>query len=450
MIGFLPKPILLDYTSIPQDDYSLFNKMSGYILGAFRIYENKVYKTLTKIDPLSNVNFFNEDSTKLRAFDNNIEKDIDYTNVSVTASTIVWEQSTEKYYQSIVNEVLDLNIYLTNPAKFTDLTKDADYRNSFIYPNGKEDTLYWGYQGSTNQNTMFDEVVNAQTINDRQVIRNNISFTALSNTISSLTEFDNIFNDDKIIIEGSISNNKEFIIDTVAIDKLSFTVKEVGIITDETAGATVRISTYTYIKFIATGIDKVAIFNTFCDEIEIIVTNGLIIDTYNIEMVDKSNIIDFSSYCFIDEEELNKLIQTVERDYDVNFEITFKGTTQKIGEVIIGDSFDMGKGLDSASLDGQSYNNAIEATNGDVYFPDDAQRVITRTSYEVLIDTDSAEASFRQNNKLLNQLMVINGSNEDKGDLNYLISYGFYNKYKLSPKTASQKSTYTFEFRSIL
>lgn len=451
MIGFLPKDIILDHTSIPQDEYSTLDKMSGYLSGAFRIYKDIVYKTLEAIDPMVSINYYDEDSNNLRAFDNLSEKDIDYTAVNVVNGvTTVWEQSTGKYYKAIITTIVDLNTSLNDPLFFDDLGTSANYRNVFIYPNGKENTLYWEYNGSTNRNTMFDEVVNAQSINDRQVIQADISFTASSDTISSLTKFENIFNDDKILISGSVSNNGEFTVDTVAVDKLSFTVKETGVLIDESAGATVRISTYTYIKFTATGVDKIAIFNTFCDDIEIIATYGAVVDTFNIEMIDKSVITNFSEFCFLDAEELNKLIQTVNRDYDVEFEITFKGTTQRIGEVVIGDSFDMGKGLDSVRLDGQSYNNAIEAQNGDVYFPDDAQRVITRTAYTVLIPTNNMEAKYRQNNKLLNQLMVINGSNEDKGDLQYLVSYGFFNKYKMNPKTNSQDSTYNFEFRSIL
>lgn len=451
MIGFLPKDIILDYTSIPQDDYSTFDKMEGYLLGAFRIYKNIVYKTLQAIDPMVIINYYDEDSNNIRAFNNVTEKDIDYTAVDiVNGVTTVWEQSTQKYFKALVTSTVDLSTSLNNPLIFDDLGTTADYRNVFIYPNGKEDTLYWSYQGSTNRTTMFDGVVNAQSINDRQVIQTDISFTASSDTISSLTKFENIFDDDKIVIAGSISNNGEYTVDTVAIDKLSFTIKETGVLVDELAGATVRISTYTYIKFTATGVDKVAIFNTFCDEIEIVTTNGAIVNSYIIEMIDKTVITTFKEFCFVDPDELNKLIQTVIPDYDVNFEIIFKGSTQRIGEVVIGSSFDMGCGLDSVSLDGQSYNNAIEATNGDVYFPDDEQRVVTRTSYEVLTPTNNVEEKFRLNNSLLNQLMVINGSNEDKGDLQYLVSYGFYNKYKMKPKTTSQDSTYTFEFRSVL
>lgn len=450
MIGFLPKKIILGYSSVPQDEYSNFDKMSGYLAGAFRIYKDIVYRTLQAIDPMCDINYYNEDSLNLWAFDNLSEKEIDYTAVPVvTNTTIVWEQTTGNYYKALVTSNVDLSTSLTDSLIFEDLGTTG-YRNTFIYPNGKENTLYWEYNGSTNRNTMFDGVVNAQTINDRQVIQTDISFTASTNTISSLTKFENIFADDKILISGSVSNNGEYTVDTVAPDKLSFTVKETGVLVDETAGATVRISTYTYIKFIATGVDKIAIFNTFCDEIEIVATYGALVNTYNIEMIDKSVVTDFSDFCFLDADQLKKLIQNVDRDYNVQFEITFKGTTQRIGEVVIGDSFDMGKGLDSASLDGQSYNNAIEASNGDVYFPIDEQRVITRTAYEVLIPTNNIEAKFRQNNRLLNQLMVINGSNEDKGDLQYLVSYGFFNKYKMKPKTTGQDSTYSFEFRSIL
>jgi len=447
MIGFLPKNIILDYTSIPQDNISAFDKMDGYISGSFRIFEDKVYKALTIIAPLSDINFFDEDTSKLQAFNNNSETFIDYENVDVIIGTLVWEQSSESFFESLVNETVNLDTDLSNPAKFTAHGAVDTYRKDFIYPNGKEDTLYWGYNGSTNQTTMFDEVVNAQSLNDRKVTGTDISFTAVNNTITSLTEFDNFFDDDKILIEGTTLNPGEYTIDTMAIDKLSFTIKETGVLVDEAVGPTISIYTYTYIIFTESGVDKIAIFNTDCEEIEI-KYNGSVIET--IIMVDKTNITDFESFCFDLAIVLNRLIVTVVRDYSVEFEITFKGKTQAIGEVVVGKSFTMFKAQDSVSLNNKSFNNLREATNGDVYFTDEAQKIVAITSYDMLLPTKSVPVVVKQNNALINQLMVINGSNEDKEDLTYLIAYGWFSSHTTKPKTNEEDSTYKFEFRSIL
>ena len=444
MIGFASQDIVIDYNSLPPENYSNFDKMSGYVKGAIRVYEDKIYKSLTAINPMCLINWYNEDSSNIYGYDNTLEQKIDDpTSVYIVSGvTTVWVQSNSHYFMATYTGTIDLTAEsITSPTHFTDLGESVSYRHEFFYPNGKEDTLYWGYEGYTNRAKMFNQIINNQAINDRKVIRNTISFTSSTKTISSTTPFNDFYAGDKILIEGSL-NSGEYIIDTMSVNKLSFTVIED--LVDESAGNAVGIYTYTYVKFNAYGIDKIAVFNVLCDEVEIKANSSI----FTIEMIDTSDIIDFETFCFVDPIQLTKFIQDIEKDFDVDFEITFKGKSQRIGELVIGSSFDMGKAEDSAKLDTSDYNNITEATNGDLYLPSGEQQIVTATRFTVVIDTPMVNYTFRKLNELTNKLCVINANGDD--NLPYLITYGYFSTHSLSPLTNSEMSTYSFTFRSVL
>ena len=454
MIGFIPENIIVEHNSIPLEDISQFNRLDSYVKGSYRIYNDIIYKALQNIKAMTRYTWYNEDSNNNYGYDNLNQKIVpDPTNVYIeNGVTVVYVQSNLKYYIAKSTGYIDFTIEdPITPANFDSLGTDTDYRFEEILPNGKKNTLNWGYEGSTNQTVMFDGVINKQSENNRSISRTDISFDSATNTISSTTKITNIFNNDKILVKNSYFNNGEYTVDTVSVDKLSFTIKEIGTLTDESSGANINIYTYSYVKFTDSGIDKIAIFNTICEVIEIKTTVETIETIYTIDMIDTDNIIDFETFVFEDTLQLKKIIQTIPRDLGVEFEITFKGLSQYIGELIIGKSFDLGKAEDTANLDSNSYNTVVEANNGDVYFDEeDLSRVVTKTAYTVVVPTNEMESMFGQNNKLINKRLVINGSNKDKGDIKYLISYGFGRSYKFTPKTTHELSTYKFEFRSIL
>jgi len=453
VIAFPPKDISLEYSSVPLELISDLDITLGYVKGAFRIYDNKIYETLTVVDPLVKYIWYDEDTSNIYGRDIHNDIDIsDPTSVPVVNNvTAVYVQSNQHYYIAKVTGNVDFTIEdIVNPANFTDLGLTPDYRISYNYPNGKKNTLYWKYIKSTNGNTMFDGSLNKQTTNDRQISGTNFSFDSATKTITNNVEMTNIYDDDKIVIVGADFNTGEYTIDTVSVDKLSFTVLES--LTDEPIGANINIATYTYIKFTERGIDKISFFNTQCDEIEVKTTIDTVKTIYTFDMIATDHIIDFESFCFDEIEQLNRYILTIPRDYAVEFEITYKGNTQDIGELMIGSSMDMGKAEDKTTIGGRSYGEIIETDDGEVYFDEiDSQlKIVEKVNYTIVIPTNELESQNEKNKSLLNKRLVLAGSPNDEGELRYLITYGFGKDYTLMPKSTETHSSYKFEFRSFI
>lgn len=208
------------------------------------------------------------------------------------------------------------------------------------------------------------------------------------------------------------------------------------------------------IEFTATGIDRIAVFNVFCDEVEVIGTLDDLTEIYRStkQMLNTDSIIDFETYCFDEIKAMPRAIWSIPKDYSVNFEIIFKGTDVKIGEVLIGRSMFIGVATDTATLKAKSYSQIIESTNGDVFFDEgDSQlKIKEEVNYEVVFDTNTINAQTDLNKKLINKKLVVSGSDMDDENLRFLVTYGYGKDFALKPKMKFDKSTYNFQFISFL
>lgn len=452
MIAFTPKTITPTFSNIPLENISNFDKNSGYISGSIRKYQNYKYIALDDIAPTVNHVWYDLEPLNIYGYDLYTDSIIpDATSVSVTNNvTIVFVQSLKKYFRA--NTTGTVNYTTENwssPTNFTDLGINPTplYRTKLDYPNGKKDTLLWGYEGVLNRFIMFDGVLNAQTINDRSFNTNNqVTF---STNVCLLTEAlsSNIYVNDTIKIVGTDLNDGYYKIVSIAENRLSFTVEES--FTSEIITGNITFYTQTYIKFNETGTNRIAFFNMYCESIEIKVTVDGNTTAYNIPMTDSSWINSFELFVFNTPDVLTNSIVEIYPNYGQEFEITFFGNTQKIGEVIQGVAVNLGLVEDSSTINTKVYAEIEEASNGDIYVEEEITQfdVLDRKSFTMVIDSNKIEAHRNYINGFLGKRVVIAGSDSDKDNYRFLLTYGLIKDDTFNPRVRQELCTYNFEIR---
>lgn len=447
MIVFESIPITTTFNSIPLENISAFDKNSDYIKGARRIYDNKIYEALTDIPKTVNHIWNDTDSSNKYGFDLYTNAKIpDPTNIYIIDGvTLVYVMSNKHYYLAKYTGYIDYTTETISPspAHFNDLglTPTPLYRTELSYPDGKKNTLFWEYVAGTNQNTMFDEVINKRAINNRSFTTsgtttfNGNGIMTLSTALSS-----NIYVNDKIKISGTSLNDGYYKILNISVNRLVITI---GIVTiSETITSPFFIYTQTYIKWNGYGIDKIAIFNTVCDSIELKVKNGENTDFINT----------FELFCFNEPTRKIKNIISINKNFNQQFELTFFGNTQEIGEVIQGTSYHLGKAEDSVSLNGKNYNPLVEATNGDIYLQDENTPIMVLDEKQINIVYDTTLNSIL-NDKMktfMSKNLVISGEVGDKEDLTFLLTYGFIRDYSFNPVVNDELNKFNFTTREFL
>ena len=447
MIVFESKKINTTFNSIPLENISTFDKNSAYISGAQRIYDNKIYEALVDIPKTVNHIWNDTDSANKFGFDLYTNARIpDPTNVYIqNGVTLVYIMSNKHYYISKYTGYIDYTVetIIPAPAHFTDLglTPTPLYRTSLNYPDGKKNTAFWGYVNGTNQNTMFDEVINKRAINNRSFTTtgtttfNGGGVMTLSTALSS-----NIYVNDKIKISGTVSNDGIYKILNISVDRLVITI---GIATiSETVTNAITLYTQTYIKWTDFGIDKIAIFNTICDFAELKVKNGENTDFINT----------FELFCFNEPTRKLKNIISIDKTFTQEFELTFFGNIQEIGEVIQGTSYYLGMAEDSTAINGKNYNPLVEADNGDIYLQDENTPVMVLDEKQINIIYDTTLNSIL-NDKMktfMSKNLVISGDVGDKEDLAFLLTYGFIRDYSFNPVVNDELNKFNFTTREFL
>lgn len=451
MIGFSPKPINLTYSSIPIENISEFDKNAGYVSGSVRRYGNNKYIALDDI--AQTVHHIWNDTDPLNIYAHDLYSDSKIANPKaidiVNGVTLVYEVSSKKYYKAKVTATVDY----TEATTFTDSFEDLGvnpvplYRTKLDYPNGKKDTLLWGYEGVLNRYIMLDEIMNKQSVNDRKHFTDKKVIFSTNVCLLSEPLSDDIYVLDKIKISGTQDNNGYYKIASISEDRLSFTIDET--FTTETVIANVYFFTQTYIKFEDLGIDRIAFFNIVAEKIEIKIFTGVNTTVKTIEMTDTSLINTFELFCFNEPTRLYNSVQEILATYTQEFEITFFGDYQKIGEVIIGTAKDLGEVEDSIVIDGKIYTKLEEATNGDIYVEQDLTQndILDRKQFTMVVDTERVEYYKNHIKSLLGKPIVISGSNKDKDNISSLVTYGYIKDYNFKPKFKDEKSTYNFEIR---
>lgn len=452
MIGFTPRPINLQYTSIPLENISEFDKNSGYALGSIRRYGTYKYIALDDIAPT--VHFVWEDLEPLNIYGYDLYNDEvipDPTNVYITNDvTVVYVKSNKHYYKAKHTGYVDFTTENPiTPTYFTDLglTPTPLYRTNLEYPNGRKDTLLWGYDGILNRHIMFDGVLNNQTTNDRKY--NTTKQVIFSTNVCLLQDSlnVNIYANDKIKITGTSLNDGYYKILSIAMNRLSFTVEET--FTSETKTGNINIYTQTYIKLTDTGVNRIAFFSMECEKIEVKVKVGGITTTYELEMIDSSWINTFELFCFNTPTIQKSSIIEIEPNYSQEFEITFFGDTQKIGEVITGTAVFIGTAEDTVDINSKVYAEIEEASNGDIYIQENITQldVLDRKTFTMIIDTDKKDAHKEYFNSFLGKRLVLSGSSFDNDNFKYLLTYGFIKEDTFRPRVKEDKTTYNFEIR---
>ena len=451
MIGFSPKPINLTYSSVPTESISEFDKNSSYVLGSVRKYGNNKYIALDDIPQTVNHVWNDTDPLNTYAYDLYLDKKISNPKtVSITSGvTLVYVMSSKKYYKAKTTATVDYTVATTFTNNFDDLGLNPTplYRTKLDYPNGKKDTLLWGYDGVLNKYIMLDEIMNKQTVNDRNFYTNKQVIFSTNVCLLSDPLPEDIYALDKIKISGTQLNNGYYKIVSIATNRLSFTIEET--FTNETVTANISFFTQTYIKFESLGIDRIAFFNIVVEKIEVKIFTGANTSIKTIEMIDSNWINTFELFCFNEPTRLYNSVQEILPTYTQQFEITFFGDSQKIGEVMIGTASDLGDIEDSMSIDGKIYTNLEEATNGDIYVETDLTQndILDRKQFTMVVDTNKVEYYKNHIKSLLGKPIVISGSDKDKDNISSLITYGFIKDYSFKPKFKDEKSTYTFEIR---
>ncbi len=456
MIVFESKPITTTFNSIPLENISAFDKNSAYIEGAERIYDNKIYRALIDIPQTVNHIWNDTDSSNKFGFDLYTNAKIpDPTNVYITNGvTLVYVMSNKHYYIAKHTGYIDYTTETTTtPTHFDDLGTNPTplYRIELNYPDGKKNTLFWEYISGINQNTMFDEVINKRAINNRffttsgTTTFSNTGVMTLANPLPS-----NIYLNDKIKISGTVSNDGYYKISIISVDRLTITLDKLTI--SEIIILPINIYTQTYIKWTDFGIDKISIFNTICDFAELKVTVNGNTETYNIDMYDTDFINTFELFCFNEPKSKMKSIENVIKNFNQEFELTFFGNTQEIGEVIQGTSYYLGKAEDSVSIDGKNYNPLVEADNGDVYLQNESSPINILDGKSISIVYDS-KLNSELNDKLksfMSKRLVISGDIGDKEDLQFLLSYCFIRDYNFNPIVNHELNKFTIQTREFL
>jgi hypothetical protein len=457
LIIFESKPITPSFNSIPLENISAFDKNSAYVKGAQRLYKNKIYEALTDIPQTVNHIWNDTDSSNKFGFDLYTNAKIpDPTNVYVVNGvTLVYVMSNKKYYRAkhtgFVNYTTENPV---TPTYFDDLgiSPVPLYRTELNYPEGKKNTLFWEYKSGTNQNTMFDEVINKRAVNNR-------SFTTTGTTTFSNTGVitlasalpSNIYVNDKIKISGTVSNNGYYKISSISVNRLTITLDRLTV--SETITFPIGIFTQTYIKWVDYGIDKVAIFNSICDSAELKVTvSGTTTTTYNIDMVDTSFINTFEIFCFNEPIPKMKSIETIIKNFNQEFELTFFGDFQEIGEIVQGQSYYLGLAEDSVSIDGKNYNPLVEAPNGDVYLQDEDKsiNILDEKSISIIYDSTLNSALNDKLKSFMGKRLVVSGDVGDKEDLPFLLSYCFIKDYNFNPLVNHELNKFTLNIREFL
>jgi len=279
LIVFESKPISTTFNSIPLENISAFNKNSAYIQGQLCIYLNNIYSALVDIAPTVQFVWNSTDVTNKFGYD--LYNDIkipDPTNVYCTTSTIVWSIRNKKYYQAKATGYVNFTTQdPLAPADFNDLgaTPTPLYRTELNYPDGKKNTFFWEYKYITNRNVAFDEVINRRAINNRSItISNGMTFSNTGTITLNSVLSNSIYEEDKIKIVGTALNDGVYKILDISLTRLVITVDS---LTDAETITTTAITFYaqTTFKWLDFGIDKVAIFNAICDDIELKVTNAI-------------------------------------------------------------------------------------------------------------------------------------------------------------------------------
>lgn len=456
MIVFESKKINTTFNSNPLENISAFNKNSAYIKGQLVIYSNNVYEALTDITPT--VQFVWNSTDVSNKFGYDLYNDIkipDPTNVYCTTSTIVWSIRNKKYYQAKATGYVNFTTQdPLAPADFNDLgaTPILLYRTELNYPGGKKNTLFWEYKYGTNRNVMFDEVINKRSINNRYFITtgtttfSNTGTITLSNALSS-----NIYQYDKIKIVGTTLNDGIYKIDLISTDRLTITLDRLTV--SEIVASSITLFTQTYIKWSDFGIDKLAIFNTVCEEIELKVTAGGYSNTYTIDTMDDTDWINtFQLFCFNQPNmKLNHII-TIPANFNQEFELSFFGSFQEIGEIIQGSSIYLGMVEDSVSIDGKNYNPLIEADNGDIYLQDETSPINVLDGKRLALVYPSIQTSYYKElmKSLMSKRLVISGDVGDEEDLAFLLSWCFIRSSNFSPVVNDQLNKYNLEIRELL
>jgi len=451
MIGFSPKPINLNYSSIPLENISEFNKNSNYVLGAIRKYGNNKYIALDDIPQTVHHVWNDTDPMDIYGFDLYENSKIpNPKNVYIQSGiTLVYVMSSKKYFRAKHTGYIDYTIQTESSTYFDNLGTNPIplYRTKLDYPNGKKDTLFWGYEGVLNRYIMLDEIINKQTLNDRKNYTNKEVIFSGNTCLLSESLSNEIYEQDKIKIIGTTLNNGYYKIISIAENRLSFIIEES--FTDESITSNIFFFTQTYIKFDNLGIDRIAFFNTIAEKIEIRIFTGANTIVQNINMVDSTWINTFELFCFNEPTRLLSTVQEILPTYTQQFEITFFGDTQKIGEIMIGTASDLGEVEDSMGIDGKIYTNLEEATNGDIYVETDLTQndILDRKQFTMVVDTLRVEYYKNHIKSLLGKPIVISGSDKDNDNISSLLTYGFIRDYSFKPKFKDEKSTYTFEIR---
>ena len=474
MIVFESKKINTTFNSIPLENISAFDKNSAYVLGAQRIYDNKIYEALVDIPKTVNHIWNDTDSSNKFGFDLYTNARIpDPTNVYIQDGvTLVYVLSNKHYYIAKYTGYVDYTVETISPspAHFNDLglTPTPLYRTELSYPDGKKNTLFWEYVAGTNQNTMFDEVINKRAVNNRSFTTSGTT-TFNSNGVMTLSTAlsSNIYVNDKIKISGTSLNDGYYKILNISVNRLVITI---GIATiSETITTPINIYTQTYIKWSDYGIDKIAIFNTICDSIELKVKNGENTDfintfelfcfnepgqdiTHILDMFNSENINTFELFCFNEPTRKIKNIININKNFNQQFELTFFGNTQEIGEVLQGTSYYLGKAEDSVSLNGKNYNPLVEADNGDIYLQDEtsAINILDEKQINIVYDTTLNSILNDKMKTFMSKNLVISGDVGDKEDLTFLLTYGFIRDYSFNPVINDELNKFNFTTREFL
>lgn len=457
MIIFESKPITTTFNSIPLENISAFDKNSAYIKGARRIYDNKIYEALTDIPKTVNHIWNDTDSINKYGFDLYTNAKIpDPTNVYITDGvTLVYVMSNKHYYLAKYTGYINYTTETINPAPshFNDLglTPTPLYRIELNYPDGKKNTLFWEYISGTNQNTMFDEVINKRAINNRYFMTSgNTTFSNTGTMTLSTALPSNIYLNDKIKISGTSLNDGYYKIILISANRLVITLDALTDI--ETVTVPIGVYTQTYIKWSDFAIDKITIFNSICDFAELKVTVNGNTETYNLDLTDTDFITTFELFCFNESKSKLKTIQSIIKNFNQDFELTFFGDYQEIGEVLQGSSYYIGKAEDSVSIDGKNYNPLVEAENGDVYLQNETSAINILDGKSISIVYDSALNS-ALNDKLksfMSKRIVLSGDTGDNENLPFLLSYCFIKDYNFNPIVNNELNKFTLNIREFL
>lgn len=476
MFAVLPEELTLDFSSVQDYNYLPFDATEAVVATAIRQKDNRLYEAVRDIDSLATYIWDDVDyeqsliDTPLSPVQNQyaidchnnftrIEQDVN-SEVNITVydgttapATVVYRKSNKHYYKSkrdniVVNFITDTGL----ATNWDDLTTNppATWRYTEILPEARSTTLNWKDIGATNRYKMFDKSLNKSTVDKRAISGTTISFAAATNTIANTTAMENIFVGDKFKIVGSTSNDAEYTVATVATNRLSFTVEEVGTITDEAAGESITISIYITIRFQAIGMDKIAIFNPFCSTIELSIVGTPFIETR--DMFDDVLIVDFETFVFDDFLPVKKTIFTIPRDITTQVQIIFKDGEQNIGEVLAGKSIYMGKALDSTSIDTISYGEVVESDNGEVYFDelDSQNKLVDKVNFTISVPSNQLNTYLSRKNTLINRRLIVAGTDDDNPLFAYLVLYGFGKDSTSRPITNNSKSTYDFNIRTFI